>query len=513
MLSESNISGIVEAEEHRKIKRTRNECIADDAIQLSGPVKVRRAWMDTSYLDAVSNGPWTTVFKGKALYGYYSGSIDNPEALSQYMEKAMSDESIITTTTQLERVLLNSQVIVMFSTEYSKLFSGATKPLFFETIENPDEMLIKPTFNDIGLNVVYPDSEDDDCTFNAVILIRGGRHSKHFLRYCYPRGSEATKNSIWRWVSERAVPLVQELSPSNFEVETKFSLHHSTTMIVLPDFKELSLEIFEKKVFEAQSHTFSNSLRYYTLGCSRSREFSRRFAHSKFIALMPFGDLQGYLDIFPSSAKSALANLKTIPPVNAYSDVIDSTGDKFGIRTFSARAMAGLPLTGCQISKLPPTRYHQNYEQTLFKKILLIVRTSWCWHCRAMLPTVEELARVVTNNSGLVVAQHVVDEGIPTWIDRHIDGYPEILVLDFTSSCVKPSITKFQGDNELPSNYKDRSTTSVLQFALSSREHSLLPKTDEDRRKSERVFRLRQKGREAARRHLNLNSKNENEDT
>eukprot|EP01060_Flectonema_neradi_P012280 TRINITY_DN19152_c0_g1_i1.p1 TRINITY_DN19152_c0_g1~~TRINITY_DN19152_c0_g1_i1.p1 ORF type:complete len:749 (+),score=93.79 TRINITY_DN19152_c0_g1_i1:56-2302(+) len=478
-LSASNLTGVPEPEEDRKLRRTRNECNADDAIQLTGPVRVRKAWMDTSLIDTATKGPWTTVFRGPDYYRTYEGPINSPTALSQFMASIMADHSIIRTPHQLKKALELTPIVTFFSTEFADLFKDAKQPLFFETIDNPVELLSSATFDQLGIQVMHPATEDP-CEYDAVVLIRA-THDKKYLQYCYPRqGNGANKNLIYRWVTRTAVPVVSELAPSNFEEEVRFSLQHSTTMLILPTrTSNMSLQQFEQNAFEVKLSTIQSSIRCYTLSPSRSADFLNRFGHSNLVVLIPFVELCGYLDAFPSSAEAALKAMKTTPPPEAYSDKVDPTGLKYGIITLSAREVAELPVADCTLGS------------SSFTKVLLVVRTSWCWHCRVLLPTIEDLGRTVPDTPGLLLAQHVADESIPTWLDRHIEGYPEILLLDFSSSCSNPTVTRYKGD--------DRNTAALLHFAASYAPTKLPLQPKE---KSDRLNQLRKKGRDAARHHM-----------
>ena len=310
------------------------------------------------------------------------------------------------------------------------------------------------------------------------------------------------------WVRAEAGAVVTLLTHRNFDREVEAVRAAAGAMVVALDVDGHGgggREGGELWATAVQARVAGEALRFYTLDAEHHSELVRRCGFAAFMVLAPASPACAWTDAAPRTLAEAsgldyaadvpshvLQGRTELPQDAPDTGVVRLT--ELTVRQLWADCEVDAACCGragdCRVC---PARAGSSSR----RRVLLAVRTEWCWHCRAVLPTLKALAASV-NGSDILVAEAVLSPGtaLPPWLEQHVEGYPELLLVerpaDAVCAAASWTVRRYEG--------ADRALNELLSFV------QVVPQQTEGAgfsparhsKKVTRVSRLRRKALEAA---------------
>eukprot|EP01064_Diplonema_japonicum_P006320 TRINITY_DN1420_c0_g2_i1.p1 TRINITY_DN1420_c0_g2~~TRINITY_DN1420_c0_g2_i1.p1 ORF type:complete len:429 (+),score=71.99 TRINITY_DN1420_c0_g2_i1:934-2220(+) len=390
---------------------------------------IRKVYVDSTVIRKPNSGPYLMLLKGKSLYKEYIGDMTDARRILSFINNLSTghlDDS------SAARLLLSSDVAIIVDSE-----NIDDKDAMFKELEIPHG--IWDTAHDEVQLLTHQGLVIMGSTERSSMVVYIKESANTFRRYPYTR--QWAVNRVWEWVQDTAVPLVTKLTQHNFDAEATRVRERMGAMIIATGLLE---GFHEAAAVHRKIPHKEHALAHYTLD-SKGSELLRRFGHGKYIVAIPHLEMVHWTNELPLMYEGALAAVR----------------DYAGLPVSAVQMRAGneSPQAGLEgVLRLKEADLYSAATDFKGRSMLLVVRTTWCWHCRALLPSLPVLSAALARyTEDILVAEHIADDTtFPPWLTRHVKGYPEILLITFGYST--HGIARYKSSN--------RTISALLSFAL-----------------------------------------------
>eukprot|EP01059_Diplonema_ambulator_P032226 TRINITY_DN6223_c0_g1_i1.p1 TRINITY_DN6223_c0_g1~~TRINITY_DN6223_c0_g1_i1.p1 ORF type:complete len:714 (+),score=150.69 TRINITY_DN6223_c0_g1_i1:41-2182(+) len=415
-----------------KDPRLAQECYDTDAVPIHpNGAHIRKVFIDSMLINKPSSGPYLMLLKGKSLFKEYIGDMTNKRKILKFIENAFTGHLDAAGTAEL---LLDNDVVVVVDSSHMHVhgdghlrLDGIVNALDVPYgIWNKGKQSQVHQLQQLGLDVKGDTKETSIAVFLKDV-------DKAFIRVTY-EGAPSV-NRVWEWVQTTAVPMVTVLTQYNFgSVIERVRARRGAIAILSRGSPREFRRAASAHHQGAQEHTIT----YCVLELPAGSELLKRFGHGDYIIAIPHLELVHWSNVLPATYEEAEAIARTYTGLP--SGVVRSRGRQevectANVLSMNEGDLYGLPTHPCSLPDV----------------LLLVVRTTWCWHCRRLVPLLPDIGTALAEGGHeAIVVDHVADDTIfPPWLSQHIRGYPEILLvrLDTTGD----NVTRYEGTRTISS--------------------------------------------------------------
>ena len=286
------------------------------------------------------------------------------------------------------------------------------------------------------------------------------RDAKEHHRVEYSKQT-ASADVVAAWVALRAVPLVRRMTSLNYEAIIHLAKAARSAVIITASStpsEEIRSAALQAKFIGTGSVTF------YTADTTRRAEFLRRYGHARYICVLPHIPEVRYTSTAPITMADVEA--ASLEPSSHATEMHQATLPSPGV--YDGRVLSLSQVSVRQIAEMCEVDVaccHRGScvgcagEKVRWERMLLVVRTTWCWHCALVVPAVAHVAERLAQGkpdaderSDTLIAELIADDilTLPTWLGR-VTSYPAVFLVKRThpTTCDVSTlnVTQYKGTN------------------------------------------------------------------